>query len=371
MLLILSLIVGSLYAYLGWRLATSASGWTFLSVPLMFFGAFPFLIISGRSGVAGSPRSARSLLRKGLLHAAFLSMGFLTYLFVFVLFRDGALLAAQLLNWDTGEFLTPFQTAACAFMALFIGSVHAAIGPRLRRVDIPYPELPAELDGMQILQMSDLHVGPTIGRRYVERVVRRALHLKPDLIAMTGDIGDGPVADLRDDLSPLRQLRALAPICYVTGNHEYYWRADQWIAELQRLGAKPLLNEHVTFRLRGHDVLVGGINDPMAAQQGPEHAPDPARAYSAKAAFKILLSHRPDFARAAEKLGFDLQLSGHTHGGQFFPWTLVVRMVHKHALGLMRCGRMWIYVSPGTGSWGPLLRLGTTPELTLIRLRRS
>jgi len=216
-----------------------------------------------------------------------------------------------------------------------------------------------------------LHIGPTIRAAYVRRVVRMANQLAPDLVALTGDIVDGSVSRLADHVAPLGDLIPAGRVFFVPGNHEYYAGADQWISYFRSLGFQVLLNEHAAISIRGARIVVGGVLDPAARASDRQLAPRPDLAVGRDQgrAFRLLLAHNPKLARSAEAAGFDLQLSGHTHAGQFFPWTLAVHLVHApHVAGLSRIGRMWIYVSAGTGSWGPPVRFGSEPELTLIRL---
>jgi predicted MPP superfamily phosphohydrolase len=256
---------------------------------------------------------------------------------------------------------------------LGLGALAALLGPHVRHVDVPIEGLDPGLDGFRIVQITDLHVGPTIRGAYVRRVVRMTGQLAPDLIALTGDIVDGPVQRLARHVAPLARLAPGGRAFLVLGNHEYYAGAAGWIAHFEGMGLRVLLNAHATVVRRGARVLVGGVLDPAArlfdADQVPR--PDIAAAPEAGPAFRLLLAHNPKLAPLAEQAGFDLQLSGHTHAGQFLPWTLAIHLVHApHVAGLSRRGRMWIYVSAGTGTWGPPVRFGTEPELTLLRLVR-
>jgi len=187
---------------------------------------------------------------------------------------------------------------------------------------------------------------------------------------MTGDIGDGHVADLKNEVSPLSKLSSMGRLFYVPGNHEYYWDVDAWLAEFTTLGAKVLLNKGESFQFKGKKIWVGGVTDPTATLMNKEMAPDAAHAAqgSEDSIFKLLLSHRPGLAHDASVAGFDLQLSGHTHGGQFFPWTIVAKLFHEYCTGLGRHDKMWIYTSPGTGWWGPPVRIGTSSEVTVLKL---
>jgi len=254
-----------------------------------------------------------------------------------------------------------------------VGGVQAVTGPTVYEVDIPLKNLPKEFDGFRIVQITDLHVGPTIGKSYTEKVVAMANSLKPDLVALTGDFVDGTVPQLRDDVSPLKHLSAEHGVFYTTGNHEYMWGAEEWIDEFKRLGARVLLNEHVLIHKNGQQIVLAGVNDFSADKVIPSHASSPSKAIQGAPTdkVKILLAHQPKSYEEAYKAGFDLQLSGHTHGGQFFPFNLLVALIHRYYKGLNKHENMWVYVSRGTGYWGPPLRFGVPTEITLIRLRQG
>lgn len=197
-------------------------------------------------------------------------------------------------------------------------------------------------------------------------MVSKVNSLEADLIVLTGDIGDGPVKKFRKDISPLGFLKAKHGSFFVTGNHEYYWNANEWLGVMNNLGIINLINRGKVLVHQNKKILVAGVPDPVSRL-----LPDLMGMLETESDYKILLSHRPGIAGQASQAGYNLQLSGHTHGGQFFPWTLVVRFVHEMSKGLHRVNDMWLYVSPGTGSWGPLIRLGTTPEITLLTLTQS
>jgi predicted MPP superfamily phosphohydrolase len=206
---------------------------------------------------------------------------------------------------------------------------------------------------------------------YVRRVVERCNALAPDLVALTGDIVDGPVPRLARHVAPLAALQPREGAFLVLGNHDCYAGPGPWIAQFRALGLRVLLNDHAVLERGGARLIVGGVVDPALERFDPGAVPRPdlAAAPGAGRAFRLLLAHNPRLAPLGRDAGFDLQLSGHTHAGQFFPWTLAVRLVHApHVAGLSRLGRMWVYVSAGTGTWGPPVRLGTRPELTLLRL---
>jgi hypothetical protein len=258
---------------------------------------------------------------------------------------------------------------AGSVMAVAVGAAAALRGPKLVRVDVPIEGLHPDLDGFRIAQISDLHVGRTIGERYVRRVVELTRGLAPDLVALTGDMVDGPVKRLAPHVAPLRELAGEGRAYFVLGNHDCYSGAGDWIAHFRSMGIHVLLNAHAVVSKGAGRLLVGGVLDPATGQKP---RPDVAARGAERGPTRLLLAHNPRIAPAAARAGFDVQLSGHTHAGQFFPWTLAVRLVHApHVAGLSRQERMWVYVSAGTGTWGPPVRLGTSPELTLLRLVRA
>ena len=330
------------YLYLGLRLGSHWSHWTILGVLFLLIASFPF-----------------KRLFRFQIHLAYLAMAFLTFLVVFTIVRDLAWLI-------TGELAPISYVIFLTIVSLVIGLINASRGPRVKHLKIPVNDLNENLSGFKIAQISDLHVGATIRKRYVEKVVTKINNLKSDIVVLTGDIGDGNVREYREDIAPIGNLKSTYGSFFIPGNHEYYWNANEWLIVLNNLGTINLVNRGKIIKHQGAELLVAGIPDPVSRL-----APNLDTKYADPASFKILLSHRPGIAEEAEKHGFHLQLSGHTHGGQFFPWTIVVKFVHKLSQGLHRVGNMWVYVNPGTGSWGPLVRLGTTPEITLLELVRS
>ncbi len=264
----------------------------------------------------------------------------------------------------------PAAAAAATLLIALLGLGQALAGPRVKRIDLPTRGLAAGLRGLRVVQISDLHVGPTIRRREVARIVEGVMALEPDLIAITGDMADGTTEALKRHVEPLSRLRAPLGVYYVTGNHEYYWNAKEWIEKAKELGFTPLINENRVVARGGARLLVGGIPDESGGHFVPGHRPDVGRAIAtdAKADFSLLLAHRPDGVPAAARAGFDLQLSGHTHGGQFFPASLFIRLFHRYSRGLYRHGDMRVYVNPGTGYWGPAHRFAIPSEITVLTL---
>jgi predicted MPP superfamily phosphohydrolase len=240
-------------------------------------------------------------------------------------------------------------------------------------VEIKLDKLPRALDGFTIVQLSDLHVGMTIDRAFVQRVVDHANRLSPDVIALTGDLVDGKVADLRDDIAPLGQLRARHGVFAITGNHEYFAGVDAWIAEITRLGARYLRNERVTIGAGDASFDLAGVDD-YSAHGFPGHGEDIAAAVTGRdpARALVLLAHQPRQVRRASLHGVDLQISGHTHGGQIWPWHYIVRIQQGGLLaGRYQHGDTQLYVSRGCGYWGPPVRLLAPLEITRIILRAA
>ncbi|HTH73821.1 MAG TPA: metallophosphoesterase [Trinickia sp.] len=308
-----------------------------------------------------------------------LDMGFFSSLLVFTLLRDVALASALTIDalWrgalslDRWRIDTAVGVVALAALSTSIGFVNARRRARVVSVDVPIVELPPELDGLTIVQISDVHVGPTIKARYVDAIVDAVNRLEPDLIAVTGDIVDGSVAQLAEHTKPLERLTSRYGAYLVTGNHEYYSGATQWIAEFERLGLRVLLNEHVVLEHNGTRFIVAGVTDYSAGQFDQAHRSDPAAALAdapGDVRIKLLLAHQPRTALAAVEAGYTLQLSGHTHGGQFFPWNFFVRLQQPFTAGLARLDELWVYTSRGTGYWGPPKRLGAPSEITHLRL---
>ncbi len=258
-------------------------------------------------------------------------------------------------------------------MMTTIGFTEARRRPFVEAVQIPIANLPPSLEGFSIVQFTDLHVGPTIKRSFVEEVVRDINALKPDLIAFTGDLIDGFVPDLRPYLEPLSELKARHGSFFSTGNHEYYWDVESWVAEAERLGFVVLNNRHRIIEHNGARLLVGGVTDYNGGSFSDAHRSDPQKAMAGAppADLRLLLAHQPRSCFAAAQAGFDLQLSGHTHGGQFIPWNLLVRLQQPYVSGLHRHDKLWVYTSRGTGYWGPPLRLGIPSEITRLTLTRA
>jgi predicted MPP superfamily phosphohydrolase len=270
--------------------------------------------------------------------------------------------------------------AALAAGAASAFAVREALAePRIHEVPVRLERLPPGLSGLSIAQISDLHVGPTIGEKEVRRVVELTNRLRPDVVAITGDLVDGSVAQLRRATEALAGLRARHGVYFVTGNHEYYSGHEAWQAELTRYGIRVLDNERVVIGDRGPGGVsldLAGLPDWSAGALGPERAPDLGRTLAGRDPDRalVLLSHQPRRSTVGEavRAGVELTLSGHTHGGQIFPWSLLVGALFPYLRGLythVETGREGqVFVSCGTGYWGPPLRLGAPAEISRIVL---
>ncbi|MGW1792873.1 metallophosphoesterase [Streptomyces tubercidicus] len=251
-----------------------------------------------------------------------------------------------------------------ATAAVGYGTATTLRGPTIKRVTIPLAKLPRTAHGFRIAVVSDIHLGPILGRAHTRRVVDTINRTNPDLVAIVGDLVDGNVTDLAPAAAPLRELRARHGAFFVSGNHEYYSGADQWIDHVRELGIHPL--ENVRTELPGFDLA--GVNDVagQTEQAGPDYDQalsdrDPTRAV-------VLMAHQPVTIHDSVRYGVDLQLSGHTHGGQMWPFTYIAEATNPTVAGLERYGDTQLYVSRGAGTWGPPVRLGAPPDVTVVEL---
>ncbi|MGA6206652.1 metallophosphoesterase [Nocardia testacea] len=237
-------------------------------------------------------------------------------------------------------------------------------GPAVRRVTVPLAKLPAQAHGLRIALVSDLHLGPALGRAFCERVVRTVNDTRPDLIAVVGDLADGTVDDLRAETEPLAGLTAPLGAYYVPGNHEYFADADAWLARAGELGMKALLNQRVSLPYFD----LAGVDDPRGTAVG--RGPDFAAALDGRDTGRacVLLAHQPVVIHESVAYGVDLQLSGHTHGGQLWPGNLIARLPNPTVAGLELYGATALYVTRGAGAWGPPVRVAAPSDVTVLEL---
>jgi predicted MPP superfamily phosphohydrolase len=317
------------------------------------------------------------------------SLGMFAFLLIFVICRDLVYSAGSLVlklvrrmhppqqedlpNAERRRFLIHSSNLGIIGLAAGVsgyGFFEARHGMQTEHAVIPLPHLPASFEGFRIVQFTDTHVGPTVKRDFIEKVVAYVQNLNPDLIVFTGDLVDGSVAWLEHDVEPLKELSAPYGKFFITGNHEYYSGALPWIEHADKLGFTVLLNEHRLIQRGGAQIVLAGVTDYTAGEYIATQVSDPVKALSGAPAglVKILLAHQPRSIYAASPAGYDLQLSGHTHGGQFIPWNYLATLNQPYIKGLFKHENMYIYVSRGTGYWGPPIRLGIPPEITLITL---
>ena len=384
---LMSAITGSVHYYIWARLVRDTA------LPAAAFRALTALVVVLFVSVPLSFWLSRWLPPhhgRALLYAAYTWMGLMFYLLVLLGSVDLGRGLWHLGVWVSGLFghqAVPIdsasRTATARLMALAVtalavslgglGMLSAAQPPRVRELRVAIPRFPRELGETVLVQVTDLHLGPTLRRKFLEDVVERTNALRPDVIVITGDVADGSVTSLRDMVAPLGELRARWGVFFVTGNHEFYAGVDAWCAEFRRLGIRTLRAERVTvgdgehfFDLAGVDDLearrfTGGAGTDLGAVLAGR---DPSRAL-------VLLAHQPRVVFDAQRYGVDLQLSGHTHGGQFWPWLHMVRLQQPVVSGLGRFGDTFVYASNGTGYWGPPMRLGVPAEITQVILTHA
>jgi predicted MPP superfamily phosphohydrolase len=266
------------------------------------------------------------------------------------------------------------RAAVVATVALVAGAVglrNARRPPRLRRVELALERWPAALDGFRIAQISDVHIGPILDRRFARDVTARVNALMPDLVAVTGDLVDGSVRALADEVAPFSGLRAPHGVWFVTGNHDHYSGADAWARRVEGLGMRVLRNERAEIRARGAVFDLVGVDDHRGNVVGKGGREDLDRALAGRdpARPAVLLAHDPTTFKRASRMDIDLQLSGHTHGGQIWPFAWFVRLAVPFVAGCYARNGARLYVSRGTGFWGPPMRLRAPAEITEIVLR--
>ena len=380
---IVLLVLGIGYAYIGWRVIIPAKlmmpwklyAWLVLGLMLLLpFGSMFLMRYDER-------------LIDPLSWIIYTGLGFLSFVFTLLILRDVVWLG----SWGVGKMFALFQSSpavsdssrrefllqttnlgvlgiAGAFTAY--GIFEARRKPGVVNITVPIRTLPAEFEGFRIVQITDIHAGLTVKRDWIETIVKEVQNLKPDLIAFTGDLADGTVPHLREDVAPFAELYAPHGKFFVTGNHEYYSGVEPWVEEARRLGYDVLNNEHRLVQRNGSSFVLAGVTDYSGGQFLASHKSDPAAAVqnAPQDSVRILLAHQPRSLYQAESLGVDLILSGHTHGGQFFPWNLVATIGQPFIKGLHKVNGTWLYVSKGTGYWGPPVRLGARSEITVVTL---
>ncbi|MFE5713485.1 metallophosphoesterase [Streptomyces sp. NPDC056501] len=257
------------------------------------------------------------------------------------------------------------SAAAVALGTVGYGAYGVLRGPRVKRVTVPLAKLSRAAHGYRIAVVSDIHLGPILGRAHSQRIVDAINSTQPDLIAIVGDLVDGTVENLGPAAEPLARLRARHGSFFVTGNHEYFSGADAWVDHVRELGLRPLRNERVEIAA-GFDLA--GVDDVAGESEG--RGPDFGRALGDRdrARAAVLLAHQPIVIHDAVRNGVDLQLSGHTHGGQLWPGNYLAELANPTVAGLEQYGDTQLYVSRGAGAWGPPVRVGAPSDITIVEL---
>lgn len=333
------------------------------------------------------PIAERTLQRPASLFVAWpasLWMGMAFYLFLLVAFSDLAILLVGLVSSDVaqaaqspgGEPSALAQVRAAGVALLALGFVAAGLrgglsSPALAEVEVWLARWPQALDGFTIAQISDVHIGPIRGRGFAQELTERVNALEADVAVVTGDLVDGSVAKVGPEAEPFSAMHARFGKYFITGNHDHYSGADKWCDRMVELGFRALRNERVTIERDGASFELAGVDDHRSGMEmgtGGEDL-DAALADLPEARAVVLLAHDPSTFKEASEMGIDLQISGHTHGGQIWPFAYFVRLAVPFVAGLYRRGDAQVYVSRGTGFWGPPMRLFAPAEITRIRLR--
>ncbi|MGI5195332.1 metallophosphoesterase [Streptomyces sp. CA-288835] len=254
--------------------------------------------------------------------------------------------------------------AAAALGTVGYGTYGVLRGPKVKRVTVPLAKLPRSAHGFRIAVVSDVHLGPVLGPGFCQRVVDTVNSTQPDLIAVVGDLVDGSVKDLGPAAAPLAQLKARHGSYFVTGNHEYFSGVEQWVEHVRELGMTPMQN--VRTELPGFDLA--GVNDVTGEDEGQGPDYEKALGDRDRARACVLLAHQPVQIHDAVDHGVDLQLSGHSHGGQLWPGNFVAALANPTVAGLERYGDTQLYVSRGAGAWGPPTRVGAPSDITVVEL---
>lgn len=371
---LLAVLVGG-HLYLAQRLVWGPA------LPAPWRGLALAVIVAGALSLLLQPIAERTLSRRlGRLIAwpASSWMGAAFFLLVGALLTDGlgALMGAVTPGVAAPETAARAQAmlvAGLAVVALWRGARELRQGPRLTRVTVRVRRWPAALDGFRIVQISDLHIGPILDRRFAAALTAQVNALAPDLVAVTGDLVDGDVRHVGDEVAPLAGLRAPHGVFFVTGNHDYYSGADAWVGRVAALGLRPLRNQRVAIGDGAAGFDLAGVEDHHAHLVSPTRRSDLAAALAGRDPARpvVLLAHDPLTFKEAARRGVDLQLSGHTHGGQIWPFRYLVRLSTPFVAGSYRRGESQLYVSRGTGFWGPALRLFAPAEIVELTIRAA
>ncbi len=390
--LIVVMVLSLMYGYIGWRLIIPAA----FSTPvngllwglLVIFVVLPFFThIANHYALSGTWVDV-------IAWIGYLSFGFFTLLFALLVTRDliflisaGASKAYHLITHLFNAGSAAMEKADPERRRLLVNTINLGLlgvtaaltgyglfealrKPAIVEIPVPINNLPQDLDGYKIVQITDLHVSHTIRKPFIQAVVASVNELDPDLVVLTGDLVDGSVDEFAGDVAPLADLKASDGTFFVTGNHEYYSGVEPWLVETARLGFTNLMNEHRVIKRGDGLLLLAGVTDYSGGDFNRTHLSDPHRAAEGapECHVRILLAHQPKSIFEAARAGFDYVITGHTHGGQYFPYHFLAALAQPYISGLHRHGNTRIYVSNGTGYWGPQIRLGARSEITVHRL---
>lgn len=365
-------LVGGITVWFGYRLVDPLGltgwarwlGWALAVGPLL---AFPLLMVA-----------EQTRLIPGLHHLhgpVFVGLGLWSYLFVLLLLREvlwpvvglSGLLPDEAAR-DVGLRWSSLGVMGLAVLLTAVGMVQALRPPALVKVQIPIEGLHPDLQGLRIAQITDVHLGAFTRQSILHGVVQRINAEQPHLVAVTGDLGEGHPDVLGHYADPLREIEA--PTYFCPGNHEEIWDEEGWVGVVRERGVTVLREEHVVQEVGEGRLLVGGVSDytGMRATAGHRSSPTQAREGAPAHDLALLLAHQPGSAWEAAEAGWDVQLSGHTHGGQYIPFAWMISLFQPFAVGLHQHEGLWIYTSVGTRFWGPPIRLGTRAEITLVEL---
>ena len=383
-LIVVFTILWIIHGYVAWKVIPTlglSTSHTIIGYILVFFlSILPILPILLRY----SGNETRIIDQISLF--GYTSLGFFVLSFLILLFKDlfghainfaGYLMQSEdTIDDSKREFLKKSLTVGAigiSGLGTAYGFYSSRKGPSIISQDIFIESLPDEFENFTIAQISDLHVGPTIKIDYVDDVLTKIGHANPDLIAVTGDLVDGSVKHLSKDLQPFKDMVANHGTFFVTGNHEYYSGVDSWLDETDRLGMTNLINESRLISKQGRQIAIAGITDFRAHQIKSSHRSNPKKAIKSidQGMTKIMLAHQPNSIHSVHDAGVDLQLSGHTHGGQFWPFNYPTKLANAYLAGHYDHDGTQIYVNRGTGYWGPPLRIGIPAEISLIRLKKK
>ena len=376
----IAITILSLWHYYLWarliRDTSLATPWKYLATTVLILMALSIPLVQIFI------RALKDPVPKHFAYAAYLWMGFAVFLFLFFLAADlgyllwriyRAVLSQPAPDPERRTFIARLVGAG-AFLGsasvTSMGLYNTFYDRRITRTSIALKNFPEALRGFTIVQLSDIHIGPTLQRDFLTEVVRQTNELQPDLIVITGDLVDGSVEKLKEHVAPLKDLRAKHGVYFSSGNHDHYSGIDPWCAELRRLGVKVLRNEQTLIGEGDSSFILAGVDDYSARGGLKEHTEDLDKTLANRDPNKalVLLAHQPRSGVLAAERGVELQLSGHTHGGQLFPWMYFVRLQQLFVAGLHRHQNTWIYVSRGTGFWGPPVRVKTFGEIAQIEL---